>query len=151
MKKHLQRVRPDKILPQMLLQHDNARPHTSVKTRAAITQLGRAVLPHPPCSPALASSDFHLFGSLSSEGSSSRMMMWAAPSEPVASTIKRNESVWAYMPSFHAGTKLLNCMESTYKIMIYGLRCHQNYVLFSSFLNKYLDIRLMFVICVKFN
>jgi hypothetical protein len=41
MRKHFQRVRPDKILREMLLQHDNARCHTRVKTRAAITQLGR--------------------------------------------------------------------------------------------------------------
>ena len=64
MRKHFQRVRRDKILREMSLQHDNARPHTSVKTREAITQLGRLVLPHPPYSPAFASLDFHLFGPL---------------------------------------------------------------------------------------
>jgi histone-lysine N-methyltransferase SETMAR len=48
----------------MLLQHDNARPHTSLKTREAITKFGWAELPHPPYSPDLARSDFHLFGAL---------------------------------------------------------------------------------------
>jgi hypothetical protein len=35
-----------------------------LKTREAITILGCTVLPHPPYSPDLAPSDFHLFGSL---------------------------------------------------------------------------------------
>jgi histone-lysine N-methyltransferase SETMAR len=33
-------------------------------TQEAITKLGWTVLPHPPYSPDLAPSDFHLFGSL---------------------------------------------------------------------------------------
>ncbi|PNF14748.1 hypothetical protein B7P43_G08352 [Cryptotermes secundus] len=44
------------------LQHDNARPHTSLVTTAHITKFGWTVLPHPPYSPDLAPSDFHLFG-----------------------------------------------------------------------------------------
>jgi hypothetical protein len=48
----------------MLLQHDNALPHTSLRTREHITKLGWTVLPHSPYSPGLAPSDFHLFGSL---------------------------------------------------------------------------------------
>jgi histone-lysine N-methyltransferase SETMAR len=46
----------------MLLQHDNARPHRSLKTQKAITEFGWTVLPHPPDSPHLASSDFHQLG-----------------------------------------------------------------------------------------
>jgi hypothetical protein len=42
----------------MLLQHDNARPHTSQK---AIAKFGWSVLPHPHD---LGLSDFHLFGPL---------------------------------------------------------------------------------------
>ena len=48
----------------MLLLHDNARPHTANRTWAAIEKLGWTVLPHPPYSPDLAPSDFHLFGKL---------------------------------------------------------------------------------------
>jgi len=47
-----------------LLQHDNARPHTSATTRDAIQRLDFSVLPHPPYSPDLAPSDFHLFPKL---------------------------------------------------------------------------------------
>ena len=42
-----------------LLQHDNARPRTSLKT---VEHIGWTVVPHPQYSPELAPSDFHLFG-----------------------------------------------------------------------------------------
>lgn len=40
---------------------DNARPHTSRVTSSLLEQFGWEVLPHPPHSPDLAPSDFHLF------------------------------------------------------------------------------------------
>jgi len=52
------------IRNETLLQHDNARPHTSAATRDAIQRLDFSVLPHPPYSPDLAPSDFHLFPKL---------------------------------------------------------------------------------------
>jgi histone-lysine N-methyltransferase SETMAR len=45
-----------------LLQHDNARPHTSLKTLEHVVKFGWTVLPHPPRGPDLAPSDSHLFG-----------------------------------------------------------------------------------------
>ena len=48
----------------VLLQHDNARPHTARTTVATITDLHFECLPHPPYSPDLAPSDFHMFGAL---------------------------------------------------------------------------------------
>ena len=52
------------IRNEILLQHDNARPHTSAATRDAIQRLDFSVLLHPLYSPDLAPSDFHLFPKL---------------------------------------------------------------------------------------
>jgi len=55
-------VRPDKKTT-FLLQHNNSRPHTSLKTVERIANLDYwTVLPHPPRSEGLAHSDFHLLG-----------------------------------------------------------------------------------------
>ena len=48
----------------MLIQHYNARPHTSLRNQETITKFGWNVLPHPCYSPDLAPSDFHLLGPL---------------------------------------------------------------------------------------
>jgi len=48
----------------VLLQHDNARPHTAHTTVATITDLHFECLPHPPYSPELDPSDFTMFGPL---------------------------------------------------------------------------------------
>lgn len=60
----IRRVRPNLEMNKVLLQHDNARPHTSIRTREAITSFGWTTLPHPPYSPDLAPSDYHLFGAM---------------------------------------------------------------------------------------
>jgi histone-lysine N-methyltransferase SETMAR len=64
LKKLFRRVRPHKDLTKVLLHHKNARSHTSLHTREAITKLQWTVLHHPPYSPDLASSDYHLFSPL---------------------------------------------------------------------------------------
>ena len=46
----------------VLLQHDNARPHTANLTIETIKSLGFEVLPHPPYSPDHGPSDYYLFG-----------------------------------------------------------------------------------------
>ena len=43
---------------------DNTRPHVATHTMDTIQKLKWNVLPHPPYSPDLAPSDYHLFGSL---------------------------------------------------------------------------------------
>ena len=48
----------------VILHHDNAKPHTAKMTLSKIQELGWEILPHPPYSPDLAPSDYHLFRSL---------------------------------------------------------------------------------------
>ena len=47
-----------------LLQHDNTRPHTSLKTREVINSFGWTTISQPPYSPDLARFDLYLFGPL---------------------------------------------------------------------------------------
>ena len=56
-------VRTNLEMNKVLLQHDNARLHTKIKTEA-ITSFGWITLPHPPSSPDLVPSDYHLFGAM---------------------------------------------------------------------------------------
>ena len=44
--------------------HDNARAHIAWETQLKLVELGWTLLPHPPYSPDLAPSDYHLFRSL---------------------------------------------------------------------------------------
>jgi histone-lysine N-methyltransferase SETMAR len=54
------RKRQGKLANGVLLHHDNARPHTARATQERIQEL-QWELQHPPYSPDLARSDFHLF------------------------------------------------------------------------------------------
>ena len=64
LKQRYRRVWPNRKPGNMLIQHDNARPHTSLRTKEAIAKFGWNVFPHPTHSPDMAPSDFHLFGPL---------------------------------------------------------------------------------------
>jgi histone-lysine N-methyltransferase SETMAR len=48
----------------VILHHDNAWPHTARATAATIEDLHFECLPHPPYSPDLAPSDYHMIGPL---------------------------------------------------------------------------------------
>ena len=48
----------------MILQHDNARPHVVKVDKTYLETLKWEALPHPPYSPDVASSDYHLFRSM---------------------------------------------------------------------------------------
>jgi histone-lysine N-methyltransferase SETMAR len=65
LKKRITRKRAEN--DDVLLQQDNARPHTSATTSDTIARLGFTVLPHPAYSPVLAPSDFHLFPKLNKD------------------------------------------------------------------------------------
>lgn len=62
--KAIEEKRPN-LQNHVILQHDNARPHTAKMTKLVIDELGWEVLDHPPYSPDLAPSDFHLFRAIS--------------------------------------------------------------------------------------
>jgi histone-lysine N-methyltransferase SETMAR len=49
---------------QVVFLQDKAKPHTALLTKAKLDELGREVLSHPPYSPDLAPSDYHLFRSM---------------------------------------------------------------------------------------
>jgi histone-lysine N-methyltransferase SETMAR len=55
------------------LLHDNATPHAAGRTRETIENMGWEILEHPPYSPDLARSDFHLFGKLKKHPSGKRI------------------------------------------------------------------------------
>ncbi|KAF2358639.1 Transposase type 1 [Trinorchestia longiramus] len=48
-----------------ILLHDNARPHVARRTVQKLTELGYETLPHPPYSPDISPTDYHLFKHLS--------------------------------------------------------------------------------------
>jgi len=59
----LRRALRDKCLGQnIIVLHDNARPHAARLTSEAIAKMGWEVLPQPSYSPDMAPSDYHLFG-----------------------------------------------------------------------------------------
>jgi histone-lysine N-methyltransferase SETMAR len=64
LRNHFKQVWPHKNLTEILLQYDNARPHSSLKTWEAITKYVWTMLPYPPDSPNLAPSDFYTLGVL---------------------------------------------------------------------------------------
>jgi histone-lysine N-methyltransferase SETMAR len=60
----IRRKRPGLLRRGVVLLHDNARPHTANRTCELLWRYNWEVLDHPPYSPDLAPSDFHLFGPL---------------------------------------------------------------------------------------
>ncbi|UYV84656.1 hypothetical protein LAZ67_X003000 [Cordylochernes scorpioides] len=60
----IQQKKPDRQV-QIILLHDNARPHVAQVVKAALQELEWEVLQHPPYSPDLAPTEYHLFRSMS--------------------------------------------------------------------------------------
>lgn len=61
LRRAIQNKRRGMLSKGVLLLHDNARPHAAHRTQNLITSFGWEQLDHPPYSPDLAPSDFHLF------------------------------------------------------------------------------------------
>ena len=60
----------------VLFHHDNAGPHISLVTRQKLRELGWEVLMHPPYSPDLAPSNYHLFRSLKNSQVGFKRGLW---------------------------------------------------------------------------
>jgi len=56
----------------VLFLHDNAPAHRRLATQKKLVYLGFQCLDHPPCSPDLAPSDYHLFSGLKKQLKGSR-------------------------------------------------------------------------------
>lgn len=61
LRRAIQNKRRGMLTKGIVLLHDNARPHTAGQTRDLLDSFGWEVLDHPPYSPDLAPSDYHLF------------------------------------------------------------------------------------------
>jgi hypothetical protein len=61
LQKRTRTFHPNRNMKDVLLLHDNAWPHTSLRTREAIAKMWWTFLPHPADSPDLAPSDYRLF------------------------------------------------------------------------------------------
>lgn len=86
--------RRGKLTRHVLLQHDNATPHSSAKTMAAIKDLGFELLPHPPYSPDLAPSDYWLFGSMKKPLRGKRYANLAGLASAISQWIKVTPKEW---------------------------------------------------------
>ncbi|GFO26529.1 histone-lysine N-methyltransferase SETMAR [Plakobranchus ocellatus] len=64
LKEAIRRKRPGLLRRGVVLQHDNATPHSANLTQQWLQRYGWEILPHPAHCPDLTPSDFHLFGPL---------------------------------------------------------------------------------------
>lgn len=61
LRRAIQNKRRGLLTAGVVLLHDNARPHTARRTTAVLREFGWELFDHPPYSPDLAPSDFHVF------------------------------------------------------------------------------------------
>jgi hypothetical protein len=95
----------------VLLQHDNAWPHTACSTVATIQHLSFKCLPHPPYLPDLAPSDFHVFGLLKEAMGPMKRCSRRCTSGCALS--QKNFFLEVRMDFRSAGTLVWNAMETT--------------------------------------
>jgi histone-lysine N-methyltransferase SETMAR len=108
LKQRYRRVRPNRNPGDTLIQHDNARPHTSLRAQEAIAKFGLNVLPHPPYSPELAPSVFHLFGPLKDALRGTRFEDYQSVIRAMRTRLREQEISWyreGMLPLFRAGVR----------------------------------------------
>jgi len=91
----------------VLLLHDHARPHTAQATVNLLEQWGWEILEHPPYSPDLAPSDFHLFPNMKKHLRSKRFKSH--------DDVKHEVQTWlrGQLPTFHRQgfEKWISCLD----------------------------------------
>jgi hypothetical protein len=88
----------------IILQHNNASPLTAHLTLKKTETFGWKVLPHPPCSPDLVPSDYHLLTPLKYQGVTMKMMrQFTKPCIPGCQILKQIYIAAAYSSSCCAG------------------------------------------------
>ena len=93
----LKEKRPETVKrhDKVILQHDNARPHVAQPVKKYLGTLGWEVLPHPPYSPDIAPSDYHLFRHMSLDLADQRFSSYEATKIWVESWIaKQRPEFW---------------------------------------------------------
>jgi len=94
LKQRYRRVRPNRNPGDILIQHNNVRPHTSLRTQEAIAKFGWNVLPHPSYIPDLAPSDFYRFGPLKDALRGTRLEDDANVIRAVRTWLREQETSW---------------------------------------------------------
>ena len=95
------RVRPNRNPGDILIQHDNARPHTSLRTQEAISKFRWNVFPHPSYSLDLAPSNFHLFEPLKDAMRGTRFGDNESVIRAMRTWLREQETSW-YREGMHA-------------------------------------------------
>lgn len=96
----------------VVFHHDNAPAHTSAVAMSAIQSCGFEILPHPPYSPDLAPSDFHLFPKMKLELSGRRFTSNGDVIEAVEEFLESKDSTFyeqGIRALQHRWTKCVDC------------------------------------------
>lgn len=64
LRRAIQKKRRGMLASGIVLLHDNARPHTAARTQQVLNDFGCDIFNHPPYSPDLAPSEYHVFPKL---------------------------------------------------------------------------------------
>jgi len=100
----------------VLLQHDNARPHTARSAVATIQDLSFECLPHPSYSPDLVPSDFHVSGLLKQAMGGKSFRYDKEVQQAVHEWLNSQPKEFFIEASMHfrnAGTLVLHALETT--------------------------------------